>query len=260
MRTTFDLMVAPNGAKLSQKDHRSVPITASEIAQTAKACADAGATAIHVHVRDDDGRHCLDPARYAQTVEEISKLTSLPVQFSTESAGRFDVAAQRHCLAHPSSPDASVSLREIAREPITFADTYWAADAKGVDIQHILYGPDDLHALLGLYDTAQIPEQSYRAIFVLGRHRSQQMSKPADLDVFLKALGNRTLNWSVCAFGRNEQACLLSALNAGGHARIGFENNRMSPNGTVFPDNATSVASFVDAAATAGFQPKAVKQ
>lgn len=258
MPTPFDLMVAPNGARLTHTDHPALPISPSEIALTAKACADAGANAIHIHVRDDNGGHSLDPKRYADTVAEITKLTPISVQFSTESAGQSDVATQRHCLAHPATDDASVSLREIARAPATFADTYHAAADKGVDIQHILYDPQDLQSLLRHYDTGDIPQRSRRALFVLGRYTQGQISRPEDLTPFLRTLGTAALNWSVCAFGQNEQACLLAALDAGGHARIGFENNRLAPNGTVFPSNAASVASFVHAADKAGFQPKAL--
>ena len=37
------LMVAPNGARPMKKDHAAVPITISEIVETAKACYEAGA-------------------------------------------------------------------------------------------------------------------------------------------------------------------------------------------------------------------------
>ena len=256
MPDTFDLMVAPNGARLTQKDHPRLPITAVELAQTAKACADAGATSIHAHVRDHRGKHSLDPTLYADAVREIAKQTSIPVQFSTEAAGIFDVPAQRHCLENPATRDASVSLREIARAPDSFSDTYRAADEKGVDIQHILYDTTDLQELLDRFDTGEIPQQSRRAIFVLGRYTPGQVSTPSDLDPFLKTMGAAALNWSVCAFGQNEQACLMAALQAGGNARIGFENNRLTPDGTIFPDNAASVAAFVELADKAGFSPK----
>ncbi|MGB1235215.1 MAG: 3-keto-5-aminohexanoate cleavage protein [Planktomarina sp.] len=259
MQTAFELMVAPNGARLTKADHAAVPISAADVAQTAKTCADAGATAIHVHVRDENGGHSLDPQRYANTIGEIAKFTSLPVQFSTESAGQFDVATQRNCLENPASYDASVALREIARAPDTLAQTYRDAAAKNIDIQHILYDASDVTHLLNLYDSGDIPLQSQRTIFVLGRYTKDQVSTPADLKPFLAAMGTTPLTWSVCAFGQNEQACLLAALNAGGHARIGFENNLWAPNGTVFPDNAASVASFVEIADKAGFHPRSLK-
>lgn len=251
-------MVAPNGARLTKADHPALPMTAAETAQTAHACALAGATAIHVHVRDASGAHSLDPARYAETIQQIQALTNINIQVSTEAAGIFDVTAQRDCLSKVTACDASVSLREIAREPDRLCDTYAMVDARGIDVQHILYSADEVTQLLRHFDRNEIPQQSRRAIFVLGRYSDGQVSSPSDLDPFLNSLGTDTLNWSVCAFGANEQACLIAALHQGGNVRVGFENNRIAPDGSLFSDNAAAVASLVAAAAKAGFKPKQV--
>ena len=56
------LMVAPNGARKSSADHPGLPITVDAIAAEAAACREAGAQALHLHVRDDAGRHTLDAA------------------------------------------------------------------------------------------------------------------------------------------------------------------------------------------------------
>jgi hypothetical protein len=52
LKTPFELMVAPNGARLTKLDHPKLPILINEISDTALACAEAGANAIHIHVRD----------------------------------------------------------------------------------------------------------------------------------------------------------------------------------------------------------------
>ncbi|MDU8929596.1 3-keto-5-aminohexanoate cleavage protein [Alisedimentitalea sp. MJ-SS2] len=258
MSDAFDLMVAPNGARLSRADHPAVPITIDETAKTALACEAAGANAVHAHVRDRTGSHSLDPENYRALANKIGVRSSMRVQFSTEAVDKFAVAAQRNCLEAAPTGDASVALREIARESHGLSATYHRAAAKGVDVQHIVYSPDDLTALLGHFDRREIPEQSRRVLFVLGRHSADQTSLPHDLDPFLDAMPKSDLNWMACAFGRNEQACLLAALDAGGNVRIGFENNRLAPNGIPFPDNATSVASLVEAADKIGFHPRQV--
>lgn len=257
--TPFELMVAPNGARLTKTDHPGVPIAPDEIANTAYNCAQAGATAIHVHVRDEQGNHSLDPARYADVITRISAKTDISIQVSTEAAGVFDVDAQRCCLANVVTSDASVALREIARDPACLPETYQMADARGISVQHILYNPDEVSQLLEHFDRNEIPQQSRRVLFVLGRYADGQISLPTDLEPFLQRLEVEPLNWSVCAFGPNEQDCLLAALNHGGHVRIGFENNRIAPDGTVFPSNAAAVGAFVEAAANAGFHPQKVR-
>ena len=255
MPTPFNLMVAPNGARLSKADHWALPITAEEIAETACRCEEAGATAIHVHVRDDAGRHSICPVRYGDVTKKIAQATTLGIQVSTEAAGIFDVPAQYECLSHLADTDASISWREIARSPEMVKKTYSIAAQRGVDIQHILYDADEVTALLRKFDEGEIPEQNRRAIFVLGRYAQNQQSSITDLAAFLESMGDNQLRWSVCAFGQAEHDCLLAALELGGHARIGFENNRLAPDGQVFDSNEASVAAFVERAAKAGFSP-----
>ena len=76
---------------------------------------------------------------------------------------------------------------------------------------------------------------------MLGRYRVDFQSEPGDLDPFLQQ-DLSGLDWFVCAFGRQEQACVLKAIEAGGHARIGFENNLYLPNGELADNSAALVS------------------
>ena len=256
MTTRFDLMVAPNGARKTKADHPALPTSPAELAETARACGEAGATAIHVHVRDADGGHSLDAGAYRAVVAAIRAASDLRVQITTEAAGIFDVAAQIACLRAGLAPEASVALREIERAPDRLAECYRAADQAGVEVQHILYAPDDLTRLLSLLEASTIPEHFTRVLFVLGRYTEGQRSAPEDLDPFLDALGGAPLTWSVCAFGPREQDCLMHAIRRGGQVRIGFENNHIAPDGTPFADNAAAVSALVAAAAAEGYEPE----
>ncbi len=254
----YELMVAPNGARLTRRDHPAVPLTVAELAQTARACAEVGASSMHLHVRDEAGQHTLDPDLYAEAIAAVTKASPIAVQISTEAVGRFDVATQIDCIARVGAPDVSIALREMAREPARMAEAYETAARVGSDVQHILYSADDVRALFEAYDAGTIPDGLNRALFVLGRYSENLTATPEALDPFLAALGDHELSWSVCAFGRHEQTCLLAALRQGGNVRIGFENNTLAPDGTPFRDNAEAVASLVEAAAREGFQPRQV--
>jgi uncharacterized protein (DUF849 family) len=48
--------VALTGAVPGKEDNKNVPLSPEEIAADALACADAGATVFHIHVRDEDGK------------------------------------------------------------------------------------------------------------------------------------------------------------------------------------------------------------
>lgn len=255
MTTPFDLMVAPNGARLQKADHPEVPITNDEIVETARRCEASGATSVHVHVRDQMGRHSISPSNYNVVTRLMAQKTNLKIQVSTEAAGTFDVAAQLDCISNVTATEASVSLREVSDDPVLSQKVYATAAQRGIEVQHILYGPEEVTDLLRKFEDGSIPEQNRRAIFVLGRYSSDQQSDVSDLSPFLNSMGDSRLNWSVCAFGRAEQDCLIAGLERGGHARIGFENNRTAPDGTLFESNERSVDTFVERAARAGFSP-----
>ncbi len=182
-------MVAPNGARKTRADHPALPLTPDALAATARACAAAGATAIHVHVRDAEGRHTLDAGAYRTAVAAIRSATDLRVQITTEAAGLFDVAAQIECLRAGLAAEASVALCEIERAPDRLAEAYRVAEAAGTDVQHILYAPEDLTRLLDHLAAGTIPARFSSVLFVLGRYTEGQRSVPQDLDPFLDTVG-----------------------------------------------------------------------
>jgi len=89
---------------------------------------------------------------------------------------------------------------------------------------------------------------------VLGRYNVNFQSEPADLDPFLQH-DLAGLDWFTCAFGSREQQCVMAAINAGGHARIGFENNLYLPDGEIAASTAALVSSLVDSLQTQGLRP-----
>ena len=77
------LHAALNGTR-TQKDHAAIPITPAEQATEARASVAAGASAIHVHVRDEHGNESLEPDDVAKTLETIrSACPGIPVGIST---------------------------------------------------------------------------------------------------------------------------------------------------------------------------------
>ncbi len=257
MPKPFTLTIAPNGARLGPEDHPELPITARELAITARRCQEAGAGAIHMHVRDADARHSLHVGTYRDAIAAVmANAPGMDIQITTEAAGMFDVAAQLACLETLKPEWASVAVAEMARDPDLARQLYAFADQSGVRIQHILYSPEDVRLLASWFDKGIVQPGQRDTLFVLGSYARARAGQPSDLAPFLAAAQGLDLNWSVCAFGRNEQACLLAALEKGGDVRIGFENNMTAPDGSVFADNAASVAALVHKAAVQGFTPR----
>src|SRR3954453_23884977 len=77
------LTVAPTGAETAKSDCPALPVTVDELVATAKACQAAGASVIHVHLRDDDARPTLDLGRAREAITAIRESTDLVVQISS---------------------------------------------------------------------------------------------------------------------------------------------------------------------------------
>jgi len=244
MPTPF-IMVAPNGARRGKADHPALPIGLEEIVETAAACHAAGASALHLHVRDDAGEHSLDAGRYCEALAELKqRVPHLRVQITTEAAGRFEVPAQYACLQRVRPAWASISVREIAREPGMAAKVYDLCANQGTEVQHILYDEADIALLNDWQARGIVQPQQDSVLFVLGRYSAGQRSTPDDLTPFRRALPDAR-EWMVCAFGPDEHACLARAASEGGALRIGFENSLVDAQGNPHADNAASVAALV---------------
>jgi uncharacterized protein (DUF849 family) len=59
-----------NGTR-SRNDHPAVPITPEELASDAAACVAAGASSVHVHPRDDDGRETFDVGAAVRALRSV---------------------------------------------------------------------------------------------------------------------------------------------------------------------------------------------
>lgn len=235
------IMVAPNGARRGKADHPALPVTLEDTLATARACFDAGAQALHLHVRDAEGQHSLDAGRYREALAEMARaLPDMAVQITTESAGRFSVAEQLACLDAVRPAWASVALREMAREPDLARRFYAVAAETGTRLQHIVFGPEDVPLLHRFQADGSLAPGPVEAILVLGRYTDGPPSDPAGVAPFADHLPERT-GWMLCAFGPAEHACLQEAARLGGTCRVGFENSLTAPDGAPWTDNAASV-------------------
>ncbi len=238
-----NLMVAPNGARKQKTDHQMVPLTIPEIAQTAYDCFQAGADSLHLHVRDSNGTHSLDPTLYKEAISAVKQqVPNMGVQITTEYAGIYDVAEQLDCLKSVRPQSASISIREIVRDLSLAPQVYGFCAEAGITVQHILYDTKDIVLLHDWMNKGWVETRMNAVLFVLGQYHPMTLAQPAGLGPFLKATQHMQPNWTVCAFGRHELACATAALHMGGNIRIGFENNMQLPDGKPAKDNAQTVA------------------
>ena len=248
MRALPRLMVAPNGARRGKADHPALPVTLPEIVETARACFEAGADGLHLHLRDGEGRHLLDAGAYREALEELRRaVPEMAVQVTTEAAGAYAPPAQRAVALGSGADLVSVALREMAAEEAEAPGFYAACAERGIAVQHILYEAADFDLLARLVPDG-LRAAGVQMIFVLGRYSDGQESDARDLGPFLERLAAREApaDWALCAFGRAETGCLRAAHAAGGKLRVGFENSLWHADGRVARDNAERVRAVLE--------------
>ncbi|MDJ0612637.1 MAG: 3-keto-5-aminohexanoate cleavage protein [Rhizobiaceae bacterium] len=246
MKQLPTIMVALNGARRTKVDHPSLPITVGEVVAEAAKCHAAGVNALHAHVRDVEGNHVLDAGLYQELIAEMAiKVPEMDVQITTEAVGIYSPEEQRKLVRDVMPKAVSVSLAEMLSDQDLDAagDFYRFARDAGIAVQHILYSAEQVVQFNHCVSDGIIPVDSHQLLFVLGRYSEKQESDPSDLEPFLQKMdaGIGNLDWAVCAFGKQETACLLEAYRRGGKCRIGFENSLWNADGSVAKDNAERV-------------------
>jgi uncharacterized protein (DUF849 family) len=76
------VQAALNGGT-TRAEHAAVPLTPDELAAEARAAADNGAQALHLHPRDASGAQTLDPDQVLAAVAATRAATGLPVGVTT---------------------------------------------------------------------------------------------------------------------------------------------------------------------------------
>src|SRR5713226_8351985 len=100
MATPVIITVAITGSVPRKKDNPAVPVTPAEQIESTHQAFEAGASLVHIHVRNPDESPSSDPALFGQVQEGVRKhCPGMIIQFSTGGRGR-DPAARGLSLVH----------------------------------------------------------------------------------------------------------------------------------------------------------------
>jgi uncharacterized protein (DUF849 family) len=227
-----------NGGVL-RHEHPAVPITPAEVAADAVRCESVGAAAVHVHPRDEEGRETLAAEAVDATVAALRRACpELPVGVSTGAWIAPDpgerVAAVESWRVLPDF--ASVNAHEEGAERVAAA-----LHARGIGVEVGLWTP----AAVSAYQQWRVP--CVRLLLECMEPDEEQAL--ANAHAMLAALdGGPPVPVLLHAEGPAVWAVLGEAMRLGLHARVGLEDTRMMPDGTMAPDN----RALVEAALTFG--------
>ena len=246
------ICVAITGSLPTKKDNPNVPISISEQIESTHESFEAGATICHAHVRNEDETPTSDPEKFALLKEGISKhCPDMIIQFST--GGRSGSGKERGGML-PLKPDmASLSVGSNNFPTRVYENSpeliLWLAEqmrihkvmpeVEAFDLSHII-NAIDMHSKGLLYGDLYVQ-------FVMGVKNAM----PADETVFkfyVELMQKRAPKSEWCGAGIGANQILVNewSIKAGGHTRVGLEDNVRLDKETLAPSNAALVKRAVE--------------
>ncbi len=246
------ICVAITGSLPTKEHNPAVPITLAEQIESTHEAFEAGASIVHCHVRDDQGRPTSDPERFARLKEGLEKhCPGIIIQFST--GGRSGSGRERGGML-PLRPDmASLTVgsnnfpNRVYENPPDLVD-WLAAEMVRYDIKPEIEAFDLSHIVQAARMAADGRLKSPLYVqFVMGVKNAM----PADEEIFdfyirtLKRFAPDAL-WCGAGIGRDQIVVNEWCVRKGGHTRTGFEDNVRLDRNTLAPSNAALVRRVVE--------------
>jgi uncharacterized protein (DUF849 family) len=224
--------VAITGSVPRKKDNPAVPTTPAEQVESTQSAYEAGATLVHIHVRNPDESPSSDPALFSEVQEGVRKhCPGMIVQFSTGGRGRDPSLRGNALELRPdmaSLSTGSVNFPTIVYENsaalVTDLATRMRDNAVRPEIE--VFDLSHLHGARRLVDAGLMDERPH-VQFVMG----VQNAMPAQerlLDLMLGELRHvlPKATWTAAGIGRHQAEVMEWVLARGGDGvRTGLEDN-----------------------------------
>ncbi len=261
MTTPSIITVAITGSLPRKKDNPAVPISVAEQVESTHEAFEAGATLVHLHVRNDDETPTSSPARFARVIEGIrAHCPGMIVQVST--GGRSGAGRERGGMLSLEPDMASLATGSV-NFPTRVYDNppdlvEWLAD----EMRRYCVKPEveafDLSMIFSAValQRAGKLDAPLHVQFVMGVKNAM----PVDRAVFefyvetLKRLAPEA-TWTGAGIGKDQITLARWSLELGGHCRTGMEDNVRLDRDTLAPSNAALVRQVVQLCAEYGRRP-----
>jgi 3-keto-5-aminohexanoate cleavage enzyme len=226
------IQCAVTGSQPADPEKRpNLPITPDQIADEAKAAADAGAAVIHLHAREQDGTPTQDAAAFEDLVERVrARGCTAILNLSTGTAGGRATRDERYELLRLEPELASFDCGTI-----NFGDRIFEGDRPFLRRMAQAFAEAGTKPELECFDSGHVGlalelreegllDDPLRIQFVVGIPGS---GVPATIEQVehMRRLLPKDAPWSVCAPGRHQLPLNAYCLIAGGHVRTGLEDN-----------------------------------
>lgn len=259
--------VAITGSVPRKKDNPALPVTPAEQIESTHEAFEAGASLVHIHVRNPDESSSSDPKLFAQVQEGINKhCPGMIVQFSTGGRGRDQAARGSSLYLKPemaSLSTGSVNFPTIVYEnaPALVWDLASKMKENGIRPEIEIFDLSHIHAAKRLIDEGLMNDRPH-VQFVMGVKNAM----PADehlLDILLAELKRviPAATWTAAGIGRFQSEVMRWVLERGADGvRTGLEDNIRITKDRLASGNAELVMIAADLCAKYDARPATVAE
>ena len=241
------ITVAITGAVPRKKDCPGLPVTPTEQIEETHKAYEAGASLVHIHVRNPDETPSSDPDLFAQVQEGVQKhCPDMIIQFSTGGRGR-DQSARGSMLFH--RPDMASLATGSTNFPVGIYEnpTDFVEGLASQMLKYEIKPEVEIFDLAMLYNAANLVKKGLllpppHVQFVMGVPNAMPVRRSI-LEFLIKELKDVMPNatWTAAGIGKNQLVVNEWALELGGHVRTGLEDNIRFDETRLAKDNAELV-------------------
>lgn len=238
------------GAEVTKEHNKGVPYTVEEIANEAYLAYMAGASIIHLHVREDDGKSTQNRERFKACIEAIKeKCPDVIIQPSTGGAvGMTNGERLDPIYLKPEMATLDCGTLNFGGDEV-FMNTENTIKEFGIKMIELKIKPEVEVFDKSMIDTAiRLAKKGYikepiHFSFVMGVNGG--ISGTLRDFLFLKESLPKDSTYSVAGIGRCEFNLAAISIIEGGHVRVGFEDNIYISKGVLAKSNAELVEKVV---------------
>lgn len=256
--TACIITCAITGSLPSKQDNPAVPITPTEQVESTQEAYEAGASLVHLHVRNDDGSPTSSPDRFALVLDGIRQYCpGMIVQFST--GGRSGAGRERgeHLALRP-------DMASLATGSVNFPTRVYDNAPDLVDwlaeemVAHHIKPEIEVFDLSMLFQAAKMQADgrikgALHVQFVMGIRNAMPTDRHV-FDFYVQTLRRLSpdATFTGAGIGRDALTVARWSLEAGGHVRTGMEDNVRLDRDNLAPSNAALVKQVVQLVHDAG--------
>jgi 3-keto-5-aminohexanoate cleavage enzyme len=251
MTTPCIITVAITGAVPRKEDNPAVPVTPSEQIESTHEAFEAGASLVHIHVRNPDQSPGSDPARFAEIQAGVRKhCPGMIIQFSTGGRGRSP--AQRGAMLDLRPDMASLATGSVNLPTSVYENPPDFVEGLAKTMLDFDIKPEiEVFDVAMLYTAARLADKGLlkaplHVQFVLGIPNALPARRRL-LEFLVSELAEVLpgATWTAAGIGRYQFEVNQWCLELGGHCRTGLEDNLKLGPGRLAASNAELVQRIV---------------